>query len=140
MIKDTPISDIMTREVIYLDTTEQLEKAEGIFKSKGIRHIPIVKQGNIVGMLSYNDLLRISFADAYSGVIDEVDSSVYEMFSLDQVMVKNPVSIAPDQTISDLAAVFMKKEFHALPVVQNGRLVGIVTTTDLIKFMLAKLD
>lgn len=140
MIKDTPISDIMTREVIYLDTKDQLEKAEDIFKSKKIRHIPIVKQGNMVGMLSYNDLLRISFADAYSGVIDEVDSSVYEMFSLDQVMVKNPVSIAPDQTISELASVFMKKEFHALPVVQDGRLVGIVTTTDLIRFMLAKLD
>lgn len=140
MIKDTPISDIMTRDVIYLDTKDQLEKAEDIFKSKKIRHIPIVKQGNIVGMLSYNDLLRISFADAYSGVIAEVDSSVYEMFSLDQVMVKNPVSIAPDQTISELASVFMKKEFHALPVVQDGRLVGIVTTTDLIRFMLAKLD
>lgn len=140
MIKDTPISDIMTRDVIYLDTKDQLEKAEDIFKSKKIRHIPIVKQGNMVGMLSYNDLLRISFADAYSGVIAEVDSSVYEMFSLDQVMVKNPVSIAPDQTISELASVFMKKEFHALPVVQDGRLVGIVTTTDLIRFMLAKLD
>jgi len=140
MIKNTPISDIMTREVISLNTTDQLERAEEIFKSRKIRHIPIVKNDKIVGMLSYTDLLRISFADAYSGVMDEVESSVYEMFSLDQVMVKNPVSISSTQTISDLADVFTKQEFHALPVVDNGRLVGIVTTTDLIRFMLGKLD
>ena len=140
MIKNTPVSEIMTREVISLNTSDQLERAEEIFKSRKIRHIPIVRNDKIVGMLSYNDLLRISFADAYSGVIDEVDSSVYEMFSLDQVMVKNPVSIAPTQTISELATVFTKREFHALPVVEDGRLVGIVTTTDLIRFMLGKLD
>lgn len=140
MIKNTPISDIMTREVISLNTTDQLERAEEIFKSRKIRHIPIVKNDKIVGMLSYTDLLRISFADAYSGVMDEVESTVYEMFSLDQVMVKNPVSISSTQTISDLADVFTKQEFHALPVVDNGRLVGIVTTTDLIRFMLGKLD
>ena len=140
MIKNTPISDIMTREVISLNTTDQLERAEEIFKSRKIRHIPIVKNDKIVGMLSYTDLLRISFADAYSGVMDEVESTVYEMFSLDQVMVKNPVSISSNQTISDLADVFTKQEFHALPVVDNGRLVGIVTTTDLIRFMLGKLD
>jgi CBS domain-containing protein len=140
MIKNTPVSEIMTREVISLNTSDQLERAEEIFKSRKIRHIPIVRNDKIVGMLSYNDLLRISFADAYSGVIDEVDSSVYEMFSLDQVMVKNPVSIAPTQTISELATVFTRREFHALPVVEDGRLVGIVTTTDLIRFMLGKLD
>ena len=64
MKKRAPISDIMTKKVITLNHTDDLETAERIFKSKKIRHIPVVSGEKIIGMLSYTDLLRISFADA----------------------------------------------------------------------------
>ena len=64
MNKRTPVSTIMTKEVITLHKSDSLETAELIFKSKKIRHIPVVNGTHIVGMLSYNDLMRISFADA----------------------------------------------------------------------------
>ena len=64
MKKGTPISEIMTKEVITLKTTDSLEYAEHLFKSEHIRHIPVVKNKIVIGMLSYTDLLRISFADA----------------------------------------------------------------------------
>ena len=66
MKEGTPISSIMTRDVITVDVTAPLEVAEQYFKRKHIRHIPVTKNGKIKGMLSYNDLLRISFADSLS--------------------------------------------------------------------------
>lgn len=136
MIDNIPISEIMTKHIIALNRTDDLETAEVLFKKHKIRHIPVVNEDAIIGMLSYTDLLRISFADAFNEDEDEVDTVVYNMFSIDQVMAKNLVSVTSNTTIKEVAEILAKKEFHAIPVVDEGRLVGIVTTTDLINYMI----
>ena len=136
MIKKSPISTIMTKDVITLNNSDSLELAEHLFKSNHIRHIPVVKDEMIIGMLSYTDLLRISFADAVDEDEETVDTVVYNMFTIGQVMAKNLVSVGSDTTIKEVAKVLAKKEFHAIPVVDNNKLVGIVTTTDLINYLL----
>ncbi len=136
MKKRTPISAIMTKEVITLSSTDDLMTAEKIFKKEHIRHIPVVSGKEIKGMLSYTDLLRISFADAIDEEEADVDTVVYNMFTIDQVMAKNLVTVKSDTTIKEVAEILAKKEFHALPVVDNNELVGIVTTTDLINYLL----
>ena len=138
MKKGTPISDIMTREVITLKTTDSLEYAEHLFKSEHIRHIPVVKNNIVVGMLSYTDLLRISFADAVDEDAGTVDTVVYNMFTIEQVMAKNLVSVTSDTTIRSVAEMLAKREFHSIPIIDNTELVGIVTTTDLINFLLSQ--
>jgi len=136
MIKKSPISTIMTKDVITLRNSDSLELAEHLFKSNHIRHIPVVKDEMIIGMLSYTDLLRISFADAVDEDEETVDTVVYNMFTIGQVMAKNLVSVTSETTIKEVAKVLAKKEFHAIPVVDNNKLVGIVTTTDLINYLL----
>jgi len=136
MNERTPVSSIMTREVVTLKNTDTLENAELQFKAKKIRHIPIVKGSKVIGILSYTDLLRISFADAFSEDTHEVDTSVYTLFTIEQVMARNLVSVSPNATIKEVAEIFAAREFHALPVIDEGTLVGIVTTTDLIKYLL----
>jgi len=136
MKKRTPISEIMTSEVITLNHTDDLETAERLFKTKNIRHIPVVSGKEIIGMLSYTDLLRISFADATDENDYEVDTIVYNMFTIEQVMAKNLISVTPTVTIKEVAEILAKKEFHALPIVDNNELVGIVTTTDLINYLI----
>ena len=136
MDKKTPVSEIMTKKVITLSKGDSLEKAELLFKSKKIRHIPVVKEKAILGILSYTDLLRISFADAIDEDEEYVDTIVYEMFTIEQVMARNLVSVSSTTTIKEVAEILSKKEFHALPVVDNDSLVGIVTTTDLINYLL----
>ena len=136
MKKRTPVSAIMTKEVITLSSTDDLMTAEKIFKKENIRHIPVVSGNEIKGMLSYTDLLRISFADAVDENETDVDTVVYNMFTIDQVMAKNLVTVNSDTTIKEVAEILAKKEFHALPVVSNNELVGIVTTTDLINYLL----
>ncbi|EZH75371.1 hypothetical protein ATO12_00925 [Aquimarina atlantica] len=136
MKKRTPVSKIMTSDVITLNHTNGLETAEKLFKENNIRHIPVVSGDAIIGMLSYTDLLRISFADAVEIDEQDVDTVVYEMFTIEQVMAKNLISVNSSTTIKEVAEILSKKEFHALPVVDNDKLVGIVTTTDLINYLL----
>ncbi|REH46550.1 CBS domain protein [Tenacibaculum gallaicum] len=136
MKKRTPVSVIMTKDVITLSSTDDLMTAEKIFKKEHIRHIPVVRGNEIKGMLSYTDLLRISFADAVDENETDVDTVVYNMFTIDQVMAKNLETVNSSTTIKEVAEILAKKEFHALPVVDNNKLVGIVTTTDLIYYLL----
>ncbi len=138
MKKREPISTIMTTNVITLNNNDTLETAEKLFKKHKIRHIPVVSGQTIKGMLSYTDLLRISFADAVDEDTDTVDTVVYNMFDIEQVMAKNLVSVSSTTTIKEVAEVLASKEFHALPVIDDNKLVGIVTTTDLIKYLIAQ--
>lgn len=136
MKKNVPVSTIMTTSIIKLNITDTLTKAETLFKKNHIRHIPIVNSNKIVGMLSYTDLLRISFADAVDEDDTIIDSTVYNMFSVEQVMSKNLISVSPETTIKEAAEILAKREFHALPVCEGNLLVGIVTTTDLIQYLI----
>lgn len=136
MKKRTPISKIMTDKVITLNHTDDLFEAEKLFKENHIRHIPVVSGGNIIGMLSYTDLMRISFADAVDEGAKDVDTSIYNMLSIEQVMTKKLITVSSDTTIKEVAEILAKNEFHALPVVDGGKLAGIVTTTDLINYLI----
>ena len=131
-----PVSSIMSTQLVVLNTTDSLEKAEKLFKKHRIRHIPAVSSKKIVGMLSLTDLLRISFVDGSYEDEEAIESIVYDMFTVPQVMVKNLRSVGPDATIKEVAEIFSKEEFDALPVCRDGELIGIVTTTDVIKYLL----
>ena len=83
MKQNVPVSTIMTKNVVKLNVSDDLTKAEMLFKKHKIRHIPVVSSNKILGMLSYTDLLRISFADAVDDEEDIVDTTVYNMFTVE---------------------------------------------------------
>ncbi|MGL5112612.1 MAG: CBS domain-containing protein [Flavobacterium sp.] len=130
------VSEIMSKNLVKLHLSDELTKAESLFKHHKIRHIPVVKGSKILGILSYTDLLRISFADAIDDDEEVVDTTVYNMFSVEQVMVKKVTTISPETTIKEAAEILTKNDFHALPVCEGELLVGIVTTTDLIQYLI----
>ena len=131
-----PVSEIMTKDLVVLNLNDGLDKAEHLFKVHSIRHIPVLDGDKIVGMLSLTDLLRISFADGAYEDEENIETIVYNMFTISQVMAKNVESVAPNTTVKEVAEELAAKEYHALPVVENEKLVGIVTTTDLINYLL----
>ena len=135
-----PVSEIMTKNLVKLNLNDDLTKAEQLFKKNKIRHIPVVNGNKIIGMLSYTDLLRISFVDAVDDDAEIVDTTIYNLFTIEQVMAKKLVTIPVDTTIRETAEILSKNEFHALPVCMGDLLVGIVTTTDLIKYLLKQYD
>lgn len=126
----------MTRDVFTINVTTDLREAEHQMKERNIRHVPVVSGEEVIGMLSLTDLMRISFGDVYGESQTDVDYAIYDMLSIKQVMVSNPVTVQSNSTIKDAAEILASKEFHALPVTEDGKLVGIVTSTDLIKFLI----
>lgn len=135
MKKDCSVSEIMTKELITLNVHNSLADAKKIFEKNKIRHIPIVSEKSIVGMLSYADILKISFPDT---TLDEknIETIVYDMFTIEQVMTKNLYLVPSNSTIKEVTSLISEKGFHALPVVEDGELVGIITSTDLLKYMI----
>ena len=130
-----PVSQIMTKDVVKLTTKNTLFDAEKLFKEHNIRHLPVVSGNQLIGILSYSDLLRISFSEL-SDNEEKVDTTVYNAYTIEQVMAKNPVGVSPDQTVRDVTEILSKLSFHSLPVVENGELKGVITTTDLLKYFL----
>lgn len=136
MKQHVPVASIMSTNVVKLNLSDDLTKAEGLFKKHQIRHIPVVEGDRIIGMLSLTDLLRISFVDAVDDDDSDVDTTVYNIFTIEQVMAKKLVTVSPQTTIKETAQILAAREFHALPVCDGDLLVGIVTTTDLIRYLI----
>jgi predicted transcriptional regulator len=86
----------MAKNIIKLNLSDDLTKAEVLFKKHKIRHIPVVNEYKIVGLLSYTDLLRL--ADAVDDEAEGVESIVFNMFTVSQVMAKHS-SDSPEATI-----------------------------------------
>ena len=126
----------MTKNIIALTRSDDLERAEMLFNRHKIKHMPVVSGESIIGMISYTDLMRISFAEIKEELNSRVDSVVYNMFTIEQVMVKDVVTVSSEMTIREVAQILAEREFHALPVVDDGTLVGIVTTTDLLNYFI----
>lgn len=135
MKKNEPISSIMTREVITLSLKDSLYSAEKRMKTNHIRHMPVIENEKLIGLISLSDLQRISFIDAYSKEGTE-DTPVYNMLSIKDMMIKNPLTATPQTTILEVSKLLASKEFHSLPVVDNDKLVGIITTTDLLHYFI----
>ena len=130
-----PISEIMTTEVVTLTLEDSLYSAEKRMKKNHIRHMPVVKGEKLIGLISLSDLQRISFIDAYSKEGTE-DTPIYNMIDIRDLMIKNPLTTSPETTILEASKLLASKEFHSLPVVKDEKLVGIITTTDLLHYFI----
>jgi CBS domain-containing protein len=135
MRKNEPISKIMTTDLITLSFSDTLYSAEKRMKVNKIRHIPVVEDHKLLGLLSFSDLKRSSFLDAY-GKEETEDTPIYNMLSINDIMIKNPITIASDTSILDVSKLLVNEQFHSLPVVDHGKLVGIITTTDILNFFI----
>lgn len=130
-----PVSTIMTKNVVVLNINDSLSKAEDLFRKHKIRHIPIVSGKNVVGIISDSDLLKASLAD-YSDDETQITTTLYNMFTLEQVMTKNITTVVSFASVKEVAEIFAQNDFRALPVTYENQLVGIVTTTDIITYLL----
>ena len=140
MTLQSSIKEIMSSNVVFVHYNDPLKKVESIMKKRHIRHLPVIKEGELVGMVSLTDLQRLSFTANLSLSSSEDELPLYEMIALDQVMVNNPKTIKESSTIKEVAQILCDHEFHALPVVEEGILVGMVSTTDLMKYILNTYD
>ena len=136
MNRNDPISHLMSRSVITAHHGDAISKVRALVREHGVHHIPVVNGDQLIGIISWSDILRVSFGDAFHTDERTVDATLDHTLTLEQVMQKNPVTLAETGTVREAAEILAGSSFHALPIVSGSKLVGIVTTTDLIKYLL----
>lgn len=138
MNKHKPVADIMTTDVYTADVDKDtLFDVKDLMLNKGLRHVPVVHGKKLAGIISKTDIDRLIFSRMFEEE-EDADEAVLEMLKIEQVMTHKPKVVQADTTVRKVAEILAKEEFHALPVVDGDKLVGIVTTTDVIKYMLTQ--
>jgi len=137
MDKTIFIKTIMTPQPLTVEFSRDVLSAQAIFRKHRFRHLPVVRHGELVGMLSKTDVDRLSFSYTMSDDDDSFDNAV-ESLKVSQLMFPHPRTVRENDAIFIAASILAKEESHALPVLSDDgeRLVGIVTTADVIRYML----
>jgi acetoin utilization protein AcuB len=126
----------MTSELITVTPDTPLVKARDLLRERNIKQVPVVdSQGKLVGILTDRDIKSAWASPATTLSIYEL-TYVLQKLTVESVMVKNVITISPDATIERAAKVLHDRKIGSLPVVEGGKLVGIITSTDLMEVLL----
>lgn len=122
-----PVSSIMSTKLVTVEPTDTLAKVKQIFSAKRIHHLPVVVGSKLVGIITTADLLYLNrpFDD-------------YDNIRVEEVMTRRIATLEPDEKVGAAAEIFLENLFHAVPVVKDDALVGIVTTFDVLKYEFKK--
>lgn len=125
------VRDAMTREVVTLEPEASAGQALGLCREHGIRHLPVVENGRLVGLISDRDLRDVS---PPRGTGDEENTLGW--VRVRDIMTTNLVTIHPLDTIEHAARDIHAHKFNCLPVVAEGELVGIITSSDMTRILI----
>lgn len=135
MKRNEPVSKIMTANPITVNLSMKPSEVRALFESKAIRHLPVVSGDEVYGMISATDMVR--FAGATKGQDPRaVDAVLDHTWTLESMLTRQVATVSSRDTIRSAAELFAEGRFNALPVVDGQKLVGIVTTTDVIRYLL----
>lgn len=128
-----PVSTLMTRKLITVSTGDNLTTVRDIFNSKRIHHIPVVRYTTLVGIISEADFLPFlkGIASTKPGQ-PEYDANL-ESILVEDIMTTGIATLESTDRINVALQLFSENIFHAIPIVDNGELVGMLTTFDIIK-------
>lgn len=135
MKKNESISKIMSSDLTTIDHTEPVSKARRLLETGDRHHLPVVHGEELVGILSSNDVLRVTFGDFGNQDGRSLDAILDHTYKLSDLANNEPVSIQVTATVRDAARLLANNNFHSLPVVDGKKLVGLVTSTDLIQYL-----
>jgi CBS domain-containing protein len=144
--------DIMTKDIVTVTPETEIVQAAGILLKNRINGLPVVDNtGNLVGILCQSDLIvqqkRIpvpslfTLLESYVSLssVKRIDKEVEKIaaITVKQAMTANPVTVSPETEIEDIAGLMVDRKYHTLPVVDGGRLVGIIGKEDVLKTLLS---
>ncbi len=109
----------MARELIKISRDCSIKKAMSLMKKHEIRHLPVVENGRMVGMVTESDIRAVHLA------------SMIEKINVADIMLTNPLTISPETPLEDAARLLVENRISGLPVIESDRLVGMITTTDI---------
>lgn len=132
-----PVRSWMTEKVITITPQTTLPEAQRIMLEHKIRRLPVVKSDQLVGIVTLGDIREASPSDATTLSIYEMNYFMDRLTAKD-FMTSNPITITPDATIAETARLMVEHKIGGLPVMDNGKLVGIITETDLCRVLMTQ--
>jgi acetoin utilization protein AcuB len=124
---EQPIRDHMTRDPLTIGIGQTLARAHEVMRTRGIRHLPVLDGDRLVGVISQRDLYFIE-------TLKDVDPATV---LVDEAMVREPYTVGPDAPIATVAQGMLRHKHGAAIVVAQGRVLGIFTTHDALKVLVA---
>jgi CBS domain-containing protein len=123
------VRDIMIKEVATLDINDELSLANDIMRLGRIRHLPVVDGSRLAGIISERDLFRSSLAQAL-GYGTKATRDLMKTLRIKDIMVSEVTTVSPDTAVCQAVRLMVDRKIGCLPVVENDRLVGLITETD----------
>ncbi len=128
------IRDVMTKNPITVESETLVMDAQKIMKENNIRRLPVVDKGKLVGIVTQHDLLEASPSPATSLSIHELNYLLAKM-KVKEVMKKNPITLTPDTPFEEALRLGQDRKIGSFPVMDGGKLVGIITESDTVRFL-----
>jgi CBS domain-containing membrane protein len=138
-MEPTLVRDIMTSEVTTLKRNEKLTIADDVMQLGRIRHLPVLDddEQEVVGIVSQRDLFRGALAQAL-GYGQHARRKMLDTLLVKDVMTTDVITTTPETPLAEAARVLMERKIGSLPVVKDGRLVGILTEGDFVALVARK--
>lgn len=130
--------DYMTKAVVTVSPDDYLVDVRKSMQDQGVRHLPVVEGGRLVGIVSLNTIRDAAPSKATDLSIHEVHYLLSKM-KIREVMKKDVVTCGPDDHVEDVAKIMQTRRIGAVPVVDKGRLVGILTNDDMFRILMKML-
>lgn len=128
-----PVSSIMSKNLITVLEKDRLSRVRDIFKEYKIHHIPVVDGEQIVGIITREDLYLFLKGIGNDSSEKTINETRLKNYNAEVIMTREPEKLKPTDRINVALDIFCKNILRALPVVENDKLVGIVTTFDILK-------
>jgi CBS domain-containing protein len=132
--KEGVAREIMMGSPVTLKPEDSLSLASDVISLGRIRHIPVVDDGRLVGILTERDLIGAAASQIF-GLKQKNKSALLKSVLIKEVMKRRVVTAAPDTPIKEIAHLMADKKIGCVPIVSAGALVGLVTTTDLLRYV-----
>ena len=123
----------MTRKLIAVSPTDTMSEVKAIFDQHRIHHIPVVRYKKLVGIISKSDLQHFLRGVLTSEHDQQVEKSRLETYTAEDVMTTGVATLSSTDRINVALQLFLENIFHAIPIVDDDELVGMLTTFDIIK-------
>jgi CBS domain-containing protein len=123
----------MAEKIVTISADDSLSTVEDIMTLGRVRHMPVVRRGALVGVVSHRDLLRASLSNLIE-FGNEQRRAFLQVVEINRVMSAPPIVIGPDATPEEAAQVMADQKIGCLPVVEGEKLVGMLTETDLLSY------
>lgn len=129
----------MEREVVTLEACDSLDLADDIMRLGRIRHMPVVSERRLVGILSQRDLFRAGISSVLQFRY-AVEREWLAKISVQEVMTAHVFTVTPSTSIRAAVGMMIDKRIGCLPVVEDGKLVGLVSESDCLRHLACLLD